>query len=247
MKQINTFQRIIIAAFTTLTAMILIFTTLYSHSGPALYLKFGVRAGMLLTVILLNKKFKEQKYMLVAFFFTFLSDYFFVLLRVNNPDLKNREMYGMLGFILAYIFIILAFKSHFKLGKKEAFTIIPFVLIFTLVLVSLREYAVGFMFWAAIVLGVVLCVTGMVMVSSIFTGYYRKSVAYRIAISGIILFLSDMVVAFSIFHPAYKGFLLWKENIIWVTYMLGWTLLLSVMAEIELTDTNNLSAHNAMS
>lgn len=243
MKQNRNFQRIIIVTYFILTILILVFTAVYSMTGPALYLKFGVRTGMFLTAIVLCWKHHGNKLLVTAFFFTLLSDFFFVFLRVTDPGLKNREMFGMLGFILAYMFIILAFKSHFKVGKKEVISIVPFVLVFAFVLVSLRKYAVGFMFWAAIVLGVVLCITGMIMVSGMFNDFYKKSVALRIAASGVILFLSDMVVAFSIFHPDYRGFLLWKENTIWLTYMVGWTLLLSVLAEDELSDREIATSH----
>ncbi len=57
---------------------------------------------------------------------------------------------------------------------------------------------------------------------------------HRIITAACILFCSDMVVAFSIFHPDYMGFLLWKENFIWGTYMIGWMLLLIVAAEDRL-------------
>lgn len=234
MQQINNTQRFIIATYTSLTLMILLFTTLYSLESPAQYLRFGVRIAMLLTVFAIQKNHREQKILVLAFFCTVVSDYFFVLLRVSDPGFVNREMYGMLGFILAYIFLIAAFQRNFRFGKKEIKTLLPFVMIFGLVLSALAKYAVGFMFWAAIFLGIVLCYAGMTMVSSLFRGYFNRGAAWRIAIAGCVLFFSDMVVAFSIFHPDYREFLLWKENLIWGTYMIGWTLLLSVAAEERL-------------
>lgn len=234
MQHINNTQRFLIATYITLTLMILLFTTLYSLESPAQYLRFGVRVVMLFTVFTIHKHFREQIILVLAFLCTVISDYFFVLLRVSDPDFVNREMYGMLGFILAYIFLIAAFQRNFRFGKKEIIILIPFVTIFGLVLSALAKYAVGFMFWAAIFLGIVLCYSGMTMVSSLFRGYFNKGAAWRIAIAGIVLFFSDMVVAFSIFHPEYKEFLLWKENLIWGTYMIGWTLLLSVAADERL-------------
>jgi len=234
MDKINNTQRFLIATYTSLTLMILLFTTLYSLESPAQYLRFGVRVAMLLTALVIQKNCREQKILALAFLCTVISDYFFVLLRVSDPDFVNREMYGMLGFILAYIFLIAAFQRNFRFGKKEIVILIPFVMIFGLVLSALAKYAVGLMFWAAIFLGIVLCYSGMTMVSSLFRGYFNKGAAWRIAIAGSVLFFSDMVVAFSIFHPEYKEFLLWKENLIWGTYMIGWTLLLSVAADERL-------------
>lgn len=227
-------DRIVALTYLSLTAMIMLFTTLYALEPPAQYLKFAVRLAMLATVIALHKSEKSQYLLIPAFFCTVISDYFFVYLRAVNPGLVNRELYGMLGFVLAYLFLIMAFQSKGRLGKSERFTLLPFVLIFGVVLALLAKYAVGFMFWAAVFLGVVLCYAGMTMVSALYRGKFSRKVAWRIAIAGCVLFLSDMVVAFSIFHPDYKGFILWKENLIWGTYMLGWALLLSVAAEERL-------------
>lgn len=228
-------NRTILATYLTLTLMILLFTTLFSLESPALYLKFGVRIAMFLTVIVLSKKYWEQRILILAFLCTILSDYFFVFLRATAPDFPNRELYGMLGFIAAYLFLIAAFQRNFRIGKKEIVTFAPFVITFGIVLFLLIEYAVGFMFWAAVVLGIVLCYTGMTMVSTLYRGYFQKNAAWMIAAAGAVLFLSDMVVAFSIFHPYFKQFLLWKENLIWGTYMIGWTLLLMITSEISLT------------
>ena len=140
----------------------------------------------------------------------------------------------MLGFIMVYLFLIAVFQRNFTFGKREIITLIPFVVIFGLVLAALAKYAIGFMFWVAIALGIVLCYTGLTMVACLFRGYFNMKIAWRIALAGCILFLSDMVVAFSIFHPAYQEFLLWKENLVWGTYMVGWMLLLSVIAEDQL-------------
>lgn len=182
----------------------------------------------------MKKNYSEQKMLVPAFLCTVISDYFFVLLRATNPDFSNRNLYGMLGFIVAYLFLIAAFQRNFSFGRHTIITLVPFVIIFGVVLAALAKYAVGFMFWAAIVLGIVLCYTGMTMVSSLFRNYFSRESAWRIAAASCILFFSDMVVAFSLFHPAYKEFLLWKENLIWGTYMLGWTLLLIVAAEDRL-------------
>jgi hypothetical protein len=231
MKLLNNTQRFLIATYATLTLLILIFTVLYSIESPAQYLKFGVRVSMFLTVVFIYKNYREQKILVFAFLCTLISDYFFILLRVTDPDFPNRDLYGMLGFVIAYFFLIAAFQRNFSFGKREMITLIPFVMIFSLVLVVLEKYAVGFMFWTAVCLGGILCYTGMTMVSSLYRGYFSRAIAWRIAIAGCILFLSDMVVAFSIFHPDYKEFLLWKESFIWGTYMVGWSLVLSISVE----------------
>ena len=234
MLRIRNIRRLLFVIYGALTALILVFTVLYGIGAPAQYLKFGVRLSMLLTLILLKKKYLAQRLLVPAFVCTVISDYFFVLLRVLNPDFANRNIYGMLGFILAYLFLIAAFQKNVRFGKMELLTLVPFVLIFSLVLWALARYAEGLMFWAAIFLGIVLSYAGMTMVATVYRGYFRKEAAWRIALSGCILFASDMVVAFSIFHPEFQGYILWKENLIWTTYMAGWLLLLTVAPDEQL-------------
>ena len=228
-------MRTLTATYVCLTALIVIFTCLYAIEGPAVFLKFGVRTAMVLTVLLGQKYFREQKIMAVAFVCTLASDYFFSIMRVTDIDYPNRELYGMLGFLLSYVFLIAAFQRNYKFGKRELLVLLPFVTVFATVLILLGDYAQGVMLWAAIVLGIVLCYTGMTMVSSLYRGYFNRSAAWCIAVAGCVLFASDMVVAFSIFHPDFKGFVLWKENFIWITYMLGWLLLTYVALSENLT------------
>lgn len=234
MKNINNAQRILVVTYLTLTLLILLFTTRYALESPALYLKFGVRVAMFLTAVLIKKNYREQKILVLAFLCTVISDYFFVLLRATNPDLVNRDLYGMLGFIMAYLFLTAGFQRNFRFGKNEMLTLIPFVIVFGLVFAALARYAVGIMFWAAVILGIVLCYTGMTMVASLFRGYFRREAAWCIAFAGCILFISDTVVAFALFHPTSREFVLWRDNLIWGTYMIGWTLLLRVTAEKRL-------------
>lgn len=235
MNQWNNTVRTLAATYVCLTALIVIFTFLYAIEGPAVFLKFGVRTAMVLTVLLGHKYFREQKIMAVAFVCTLASDYFFSIMRVTDIDYPNRELYGMLGFLLSYVFLIAAFQRNFKFGKRELLVLLPFVAVFATVLAILGDYAQGVMLWAAVVLGIVLCYTGMTMVSCLYRGYFTRSAAWCIAVAGCILFASDMVVAFSIFHPDYQGFVLWKETFIWITYMLGWLLLTHVALSEHLT------------
>lgn len=100
-----------------------------------------------------------------------------------------------------------------------------------MIFLSLQQYAKGFMYLAAIITGIILCFAGMAMVSTLFRGYFSKKLAWMIALAGCIMFISDMFVVYSIFHPDFKEFILWKENLIWGTYVPAWTFLMIVVAE----------------
>lgn len=227
----NNTHRTIIATYLTLMLMIILFNAYYAFEDPALYLKFGVRIAMFLTAVLMWKKYREQKIIVLAFLCTVISDFFFLFVRAVDSNLVNRDLYGMVGFIAAYLFLVAAFQRNFRVGKAELLTAVPFIVIFGIVLRLLEQYTSGPLLLTAIVLGVVLCYTAVTMVSTLYRGYFEKKNSWMIALAGCILFLSDLVVAFSIFHPNFSGFILWKENVIWVTYMIGWILLLMITAE----------------
>ncbi len=230
----NNTDRIIIATYLILTVMILLFHFVYEDANPSLNLRFGVRVAMFVTTVIIVKQHREQKIITLAFLCTVISDFFFTFVKTFDFELVNRNLYGITGFIVAYLFLIAAFQRNFKIGKKEIFTVLPFVVIFGYVLVSLKQYATGLFLMAAIVLGIVLCYAAMTMIATLYRGYFKRSIAWMIAVAGIILFLSDMVVAYSIFHPDFRMFILWKDNLVWGTYMIGWILLLMITARHEI-------------
>lgn len=222
-------QKILLAIFLPFTAFIYVFTVLFRDTAPVLYFKFSLRVLMLLVLLVMMKRSREHVFLLLAFAASVFSDYFFVYSRTFDYTVANRLLFGMLGFVVSYLFLIAAFSRNFRLGKSEAINLIPFIAAFSFVFFQLRQYASGFMFYAALLLGAVLCVFGMVTVSTLF-GRYSPQAAWFIAAAGIIAFTSDMVVAYSIFHPQFKGYIQWKEIFIWVTYIPAWTFLLVAVA-----------------
>lgn len=226
----NKTQRILLAIFLPFTVFSHFFTVLFQDTDPVLYFKFGLRSIMLLTVILLFKRTREHLLLILAFASSVFSDFFFVLAKSFVVEIPNRELMGMLGFIVGYLLLIAAFSRNVRFGKAELLTLLPFAATFLFVFLQLRQYAKGIMFPAAIVLGFVLCYFGMTMVATLYRGYYARPVAWFIALAGIIAFISDMVVAYSIFHPQFMGYIEWKDNFIWGTYMPAWTFLLVAAA-----------------
>jgi len=84
----------------------------YAFEAPALYLKFGVRIAMFLTAVIIWKKYREQKIIVLAFFCTVVSGFYFSFVRAIDSNLVNRDLYGMIGFILAYLFLVAAFQGN---------------------------------------------------------------------------------------------------------------------------------------
>lgn len=227
----NRIQRILAVSYGSLTILILLCHLIYTNTAPSLILTFTVRATMVALAFLLPTAFREKKRLRAAFFFTLVSDFFFIFVKLYNNDMPNREMYGMMGFILAYFFLTWTFSDRLRLGKKELLTILPFITIFLILFLTLRQYAQGFMFPVGVGIGLMLSFTGLATVSTTFRHYFTKRAALYIALAGSLMFFSDLFVAYSIYHPDWKTFMLWKENTIWGTYVPAWTLLLLLLAE----------------
>lgn len=223
--------RILTVVFLVLTLMILQFHSLYGIEAPTLFLRFGVRIALLLATAVGVNKHKEQKILVLAFLLTVVSDYFFVYLKAVDPDMVNRKLFGMIGFIAVYLVLIVAFQRNFRIGKAEIITALPFVGSFLGVMIALRQYMTGLYLIFAVILGAVLVYAGMTMVATLYRGFFNRRTAWLIALSGCILFISDIIVAYSMFHPEYNNFILWKDNTIWLTYMIGWLMLLFVAVE----------------
>ena len=227
----NRSQSLILVVFLPLTLLILAVQILYPDQDPVYFIRYLVRIFMLAWVFRLALQHRGKWLLFLAFLSTVISDYYFVLMRASDPGMQNRELYGIVGFLAAYLFLIAAFQRNFHIGKKELLASIPFIGVFTAVFILLEPYATGFLYPAASTMGVVLCYTGMTMVSTLFRHHFSRRIAWFAACAIAILFLSDMMVAFSIFHPDFQGFLVWKETFIWGTYMPGWILLMLEAAE----------------
>lgn len=227
-------ERILLAVYLTLTLVIILFDIKYQDSDPALYVTFAVRVSMFITVLAIRKRYLEQKLIALAFAFTVISDYYFIFVNTFDKNIPNSQLFGMIGFIGAYLCLIITFSRNFGIGKSELMTIIPFSVIFALLFLSLQQYAEGLMYPAGIVLGIILCIFGMTMVSTLYRGYFSRKAAWLIAIAGCMMFFSDLFVALALYHPDFKAFMLWREVVVVYTYVPAWTLLLLIASEDDL-------------
>jgi len=227
-------ERILLAVYLTLTLVIILFDIRYQDSNPALYITFAVRVSMFITVLAIRKRYLEQKLIALAFAFTVISDYYFIFVNTYDKDILNSQLFGMIGFIGAYLCLILTFSRNFRIGRTELITNAPFFVIFAFLFLSLQQYAEGFMYPAGIVLGTILCIFGMTMVSTLFRGHFSRKAAWLIAIAGCMIFFSDLFVALALYHPDFKVFILWREIVVVATYVPAWTLLMLVASEEDL-------------
>lgn len=227
----NRIQVFLAILYGLLTMLILLCHLIFGKGWPSLVLCFSIRCTMVAAALLLPSELRERRRLRIAFLFTLVADFFFVLMRLVDPGLPNRELYGMLGFVLAYFFLTGSVTTRLRVSKRELMTLVPFFSSFLLLFRSLARYARGPMVGGGIAIGLMLSLTATAMVSTLYRGYFSQWAARLIAAAGSLMFASDLLEAGAIYHPALRGFRLWKENLIWGTYVPAWTMLLLLLAE----------------
>ncbi|WP_273225559.1 hypothetical protein [Geosporobacter ferrireducens] len=231
----NNTQRTLFAIYIPITLLIVIFDNIYSNEAMVQHLKYTIMITLCFSVTVVRKKFWEQKLMALSFLFMVIADFFLVFSTTVNGIKADFSLFGIAGFLFAYLSLIAAYHKNFKVGKAEAITVIPVASIFLYVFVSLRPYVKGFMFIETLIFGVVLCYMTWTAVCTIFRGYFNPRIASLIALSGSLMFICDMGVAFSLFHPLYAGsYMSWPKSIVWAAYILGWTILAVIVSEKDL-------------
>ena len=231
----NNTQRILLVIYLPMTLLILILDNIYPKEDMVLYLKYTIMITLFLSAITMQKKFREQKIMALSFFFLVVADFFLVFINTIDNLKLNFSAFGVAGFLFAYLCLIVTYQKNFKVGKEEIIIAIPIGIIFLYAVISLQPYVKGLMFIGALIFLSVLCYMTWTSICTIFRGYFNPKSAWLIAISGSLMFICDIGVAFSRFHPIYsKMYVPWLTNIIWTTYIPGWTLLVVIICEKNL-------------
>ncbi|OPJ58510.1 lysoplasmalogenase family protein [Clostridium chromiireducens] len=232
----NNAQRILMAIYFPITILILIFDNIYPKENMVLYLKYAIMVTLFLSAITIKKKFFEQKLMALSFFFLVIADFFLVFAYTIQNLKIDLSPFGILGFLCAYLCLIVAYQKEFKLGKAEILIAILFIIIFIVVFCILIPYINNVVMKAGILIfGAVLSYMTWTSVCTIFRNYFTKKASWIIAVSGSLMFICDVGVAFSIFYPPFvMQHTPWLTNIIWIAYIPGWTLLAVLICEKDL-------------
>lgn len=231
----NSIQKLLFAIYLPFTILIFFLDNAFPGHFSVIYLKYTLIITLFLVSIVVNKFHIEQKYISVSLFFVVIAD-FFLTFSDTLPNIKmNTDLFGMAFFMVAYIVLIIAFQKNFRLRKAEIIVAAPLLIVLITVLLSLYSYVKVPMLISAIIFGIVLCYMAWTAICTLFRRYYRRRIAFMIALAGSLIFISDMVVAFGLFHPAYAGtFVPWLKNIIWTTYIPAWTILTAIVSEDRL-------------
>lgn len=231
----NNIQRALLAIYLPLTLLFLVLDNLYPGESFVSYIKFATIITLFLVAFCIKKKYKEQKLMTLAILFVTIGDFFLVYCR-NIKELSNIVVpFGMLGFMVAYLSLILAFQKNFKIGLGELLALVPVLGIFIPNCIVLYPYITGSIFYGVTIFSLVICYMTWTTISTLFRGYYNPIVSRYIALSGFLMLICDLGVANSLFNPAFAGkFIPWLKNIIWGAYVPAWTLIVFIIATEDL-------------
>jgi hypothetical protein len=231
----NNTQRILLVIYSTLTVSIILVHNICPKENVGFYLKYIIMISLFLSAIIMRKKFSEQKLMALSLFFLVVADFFLVFISTIDKMKIDLSPIGAAGFLFAYLCLISAYQKNFKVGKQEIITAAAILIICIYVFISLQQYVKGIILIGALIFWLVLCYMTWTSICTIFRKYFNKKISWIIAISGVLMFICDMGVAFSRFHPLYSNsYVPWLANLIWVTYISGWTLLAVIISEEEL-------------
>lgn len=228
-------QKALIAIYLPLTILILAFDNIYPQEDMVQYLRYIIMITLALAVAVIQKRFFEQKVMALSFACLVIADFFLVFSTTIDSLEADLTVFGILGFMMAYICLIAACQKNFNLGRKELAAAAPIAAIYICVMQSFSRYVSGVMFAGVLAFGLVLGYMLWTAVCTLFRNYFSRKASAMIAASGTLMFICDIGVAYSLFHPYYSStYIPILKNIIWAAYIPGWTLLAVVIAEEEL-------------
>jgi len=227
-------QRLLLAIFLPLTAVILMLDNFFPGAGFMNLVKFFTIFSLFLASCLVKKRYPEQVLMNAAVFFALLGEFFLNGCDLLAPDLADWSgAYGALGFMLA-------FNRGAKGGRSGIVAALPVLIVCLPVLIILHPYIENQLIWESLLFYAVLCCMAWCSILTLFGGYFGPGASRRIALAGFLILISDSGVAMAIFHPSFAGhFTPWLENIIWGAYVPAWTLIVFTMAGDDLLATGN--------
>lgn len=228
----NRAQKLILSVIVPLTALILVLDPTAPSFERVQYLRYGTVLALFLAVALLPKRHPEQRTMAPAFFFMALGDFFLVFVYTIEQIRQDLSWVGILSFLMAYLFLIKAYRKKSISRAKELAALLPFLSASVLIGWLLHPYVRGPLTVLGILFLAVLCDMSWMAATTLFTRHFSGKAAAMIAASGALMFLCDAGIAFSLFHPYYSTvYIAWLKNIVWTAYLSGWTLAALVIAE----------------
>jgi len=176
----------------------------------------------------------EQRVLSSAFPLMIMGDFFLVLSYLFNGFPSELRYIGFIPFTIAYMLIA---RIYIKGFRWNPWLVLPTV-VYGLFLVLLGVFILPHISGVEILLGMLVASALIAMAwagaSSIWNGYYARRTSILMALSGLLMLLCDFGVAFDLFYPNISSIkALLEINVVWLTYIPGWTILALVVMERE--------------
>jgi hypothetical protein len=201
------------------------------------YSKFAGTVGLFIFALNIKTKGMTSLMLKIAFFFSALGDFFLAAMKAIYKNFDG-SLYGIGLFLLAYIFLILAFQKfgnvwNIKNIWKELIIFIPLLVIVGIFFVTMNQYLGGIMIPISILFAITITYMTWTAITTLTRGWFKKSTATLIGIAAVLIFISDFAVAYEIFLPAFYNPPAWIEALVRGTFTPAWTLLLLVLADVK--------------
>ena len=238
----NRTQKYIITGMTPLSLLILQLDPV----GPAFYriqyLRYATMLSLAIAVLLIPAKKPEQRLMSFAFAGMALGDFFLVFAHTLSIGTIDVAPMGILSFLTGYIFLIAAYRKtdnpmqHTALEKRFIYFVRGiFITTSAAVALLLFRRLEGIQALLGIVFLIELTTMSSYAAITPAYHYYSRKSAFMLALSGIFMYVCDIGIAFSLYHPYFINFYIRSlKNVVWFSYLSGWTLLALVIAERRL-------------
>jgi len=231
---LNKQQKVLLLTFLVITVLVIFLDNLFPGAAAVSHFKFFVILTLFLIAFISEKKYPEQVTLTIAVFFLVMGD-FFANFCSTLPEFNKVVVFGVLGFLWAYLLLTEVFKKKLRIGPGQLIAASPVLAVYIPSLLSIYPYIDRSILPGVMLFSFVLCYMAWVSTCTIFNGYYRSAVSLRMALTGFLIFISDIAVGNSLFNPAYADhFIPWLKNIIWGTYIPAWTLVVVNIVEDNL-------------
>lgn len=232
---LNQSQKMFFVIYFTFSIFFVIMDQIYKDADLVRYFKYAVMITLCLSVNLIKKIHKEQKIIAFSFFFSVIADFFLVF----SPTIDSWKLplapIGILSFSVAYVILTTVYSRNFRIKTPEIITGIPIVFLVIFMLYYISDFVKGYMFVLTIIFAIIISIMVWSGISTLYRGYYKKQIAWFMAISSSLMFLSDLGVAFALFDPYFsKHYVPFLDNYVWITYIPAWAILAAIVSSYDI-------------
>lgn len=200
-------QKILLVIYLPLTFLIILYDNIFPQENMVNYLRYFIIGTLMLVALISRKEYpehSEKKWIARSLIFVFIADFFLVFSNTIKSIDSDLGFIGLLGFMLAYVCLIKAYKTKSKNRKKDLVFSIPVIIGFIWTIMVLKPYLEGVIFVGSLIFAIIIYYMLWTSICTLNREYYSKKASYLIAVSSILMVVCDTGVAFSMFHPKYS-------------------------------------------